>query len=87
MSACFQLLDKRDNQAIAFVRIDDLLCQHFGVDPDPVKWYHDWYNWIGVGLAFGASFDKLRKAYVNDETALSIINWMDMHYVANTWRE
>ena len=90
MPACFKLIDKTTNEPVEFVKIDEALCATFGVPVDPDKWYQDWYDGIGLCLASGATFDKIRDVY-NEEPPIieivEIIDWLSARYRADSWHE
>ncbi len=72
MPACFQLYPKGSNEPVILQRLDDEMCRHFGVEPDPDRWLGGWYDTIGFRFALGKSFDQIReqfKEYVAEEKA------------------
>ncbi len=59
MPACFQLIPKGASEPAKLALVDDAICAHFGVEPDPIKYYHGWYDAIGFRLAIGKSFSDI----------------------------
>jgi hypothetical protein len=53
MPACFQLYRKSDETKtpINLPTIDDEICAHFGVEPDLVRYYMEWFGIIGFDIA------------------------------------
>jgi hypothetical protein len=89
MPACFQLYRKTDTAAgpVKFSTIDDELCAHLGVPVHPTNYHCGWYSSIGLGLAMGNSWDRLREIFSDDSHQLAIINWMDANFTPNSWYE
>jgi len=98
MPNCFSLTRKSDKAAgpVSLSKIDEELCQHFGVQPDPVKYYEGWYNSIGLQLALGRDFQYMREFIqglfqkypeekVQLQHELDIINWFDQNSESDAW--
>lgn len=99
MPNCFQLIRKSDPQAgpVSLSLIDEEMCKHFGVTPDPVQYYCEWFNWIGFRLAMGRSLEYLR-GYFNgasdfgpkeddrmfDELS-KITKWLDENFTSDAF--
>lgn len=84
------VLTRKDNptgEPVKFATIDEEMCEHFGVTPDPVKYYRGWYDVIGEALAMGASFEKIRECFVtNDEqNGIAIVDFLDANFVSDAW--
>lgn len=97
MPNCFQLTRKGDTHPSPLVLIDDLMCEHFGVDPDPVKYYYGWYDCIGFRLAMGKTFAEIIEQfneYIAESRSseyyvvmIEIAKWLDANYTTDAWRE
>lgn len=90
MPAYLQLFPKGSNTPARFGQIDDAMCAHFGVTPDPNQYYRFWYDIEGFGLATGHSFDDMRARDEDappEESRRTIIDWLDEHYTSNAWTE
>ena len=98
MPDCFSLTRKGESEPASLTEIDDLLRIEFGEEPDEKRWLWGWYDTIGYGLALGRDWTQLRKQYAEDpdesertnmlrRRRLAIINWLDEHYVPNSWAE
>jgi hypothetical protein len=48
---CFTLQRKGSTENVNFSEVDNEICKHFGVTPDPKLYYKKWYVFIGLGLA------------------------------------
>ncbi len=83
MPNCFQL-SRPGVGPVALQTIDEEMCKHFEVPCDPVRWYREWYNIIGLGLACGKSFEQLRNILPQH---LDIIDWLDSQFTADAWVE
>lgn len=84
MPACFQLFPKGSTTPARFSDIDDAMCAHFGVNPDPDRYYRQWYDTEGFRLAIGHSLASQREE--SPERA-DIIDWLDANYSPESWYE
>lgn len=82
MAAYYTLTRKGEETPTNLVQIDEEMCAHFGVTPDVEKWYRNWENTIGLGIALGKNWDQLREIFQEDT---DIINWMEEHFISNSW--
>ena len=82
MPAYFTLTKKGETEPSAFIAIDEAMCAHFEVTPDPVKYYRAWYDIEGLGLAMGHDWNKLRE--INPNRA-DIIDWLEDNYTPDAW--
>lgn len=89
MPACFQLYRKEDPTAgaVRFVEVDDKMCAHFGAPVHESNYYENWYNEVGMGLAMGHTWDKLREIYHAYPRTLAIIDYLEDNYTTNCWYE
>lgn len=86
MPNCFTLTRKSDTEAgpVAFSTIDDEMCEHFGVKPDPKMYHRGWYDCIGLALACGQTWDKIRETFSG---MVPIVDWLESHFIPNAWAE
>lgn len=57
MAAYLSLRHKETGKLYAgsgLVVVDEMLCEHLGIKPDPEKWHMDWMNWVGFCIAYRA---------------------------------
>ena len=97
MPNCFQLTRKGDTHPSPLVLIDDLMCEHFNVDPDPVTYFCGWYDSIGLKLSLGQRFPEiidrykqLMRQYPDSRyyhEMLLIAEWLDANYTPDSWAE
>ncbi len=90
MPNCFQLL--RDNVPVTLNAIDEELCRHFGADCHPKRYYKDWHDIIGYGLAKGHTFDEIKNSltasgYDDALTLVQIAEWLESHFTVRSWVE
>ena len=86
MPSCFQLTKKGEQAPARLQTVDDEMRVAFGADPDPDKWFEQWYNTIGLGLAMGHDWVKLREIF--KETALvAVVDWLEANYTTDSWYE
>jgi hypothetical protein len=95
MPNCFSLTRKSNPEAgaVPLAQVDKEMCEHFNVPCNPVKYYQDWYNWLGYGFAMGRSFDDMR-AYIKEhdnpelmDHDLEIVDWMEANFTPDAWAE
>lgn len=90
MPNCFTLTHKGENKPSTFQDIDEAMCKFFGAPVHPDDWYRNWYNTVGIGLAVGNSWDKLREIFddLDDLDDLDdVIDWLELNYTADAWCE
>ena len=86
MPNCLTLTKKDAEEPLNFSKIDTELWLHFmGSEPkDNKKWYYEWYNIIGLGLAGGMSFEEIRK-HTMDPHIKEITIFLEDNYTSNAW--
>ena len=97
MPACVQYYRKGEKVAIVLADLDDELCAHLGVTPDPVKYVAGWFDFIGLFHALDKSHDEVRakiKKCIEDDPAytgyqqwLKILDYLEEHFTVNSWTE
>lgn len=53
MAASFCLVKIGETEPAVLQEVDNDMARAFGVEPDPVKWYRNWYNEVGFRLESG----------------------------------
>ena len=86
MPNCFQLISKKTQKPESFAVIDEELCKYLNVPVDAERYVYEWYDSIGLGLAFGHDFNKLREIFA-DTRLTPIIEYLDKHYTSDAWHE
>ena len=88
MPNCFQLKSIETGEPKNFIELDNEMCEHFGIEPNPERWLMNWYNFIGLALSVGKTFDEIRTYVHEDETPmLDIIDYIEQRYVPDAWYE
>ncbi len=88
MSACFSLMKKGESEPTHLHAVDEEMARAFGEEPDPVKWYKNWYNTIGLAIACGQDLDQMARECEQDMPSwTAIIRWLQANYEFNAWRE
>lgn len=90
MPACFQLLHKLTGDPVKFAELDDAICNHFGVTPDPKLYYRGWYDFIGEAVAFGKPMgsDELTAHVAKFAPGLlPTLAYIAERYTSDAWRE
>ena len=85
MPNCYQLTRKSESEPSTLVSVDEALCQHFGVEIHPKKWYLNWHNYVGLGLACGDDWTQLRKTWEGDKPMLDVIDFLEKNYESSAW--
>jgi hypothetical protein len=64
------------------------MCRWFGVIPDDVRYFRQWYDVIGFSLAMGNSMEQVKYhllyEYRNDEL-YAVAVWLDRHFTPKAW--
>jgi hypothetical protein len=64
MPNCFSLTRKGEKEPEKLTVIDERLWRELGKqEPDPEKWYFNWYNHIGLLLALGQGFMNISEKF------------------------
>jgi hypothetical protein len=83
MAAYLKLEDK--NTGVVFggndlLQVDADLCQAFGKAVDQEVWFRDWYACLGLALATGMEWPKLRGYYEDQPPVAEVIDYMANKY-------
>lgn len=84
MPACFRLIPIGTTTPAKLNDVDAAMAAHFGEPVDPHRWFGEWYNVEGLGLALGYSWDKMREQYPD---RAPIVDWLEANYTVDSWRE
>lgn len=103
MPVCFRLIRKGETEATPLSKIDNELCAALGVEPHPITYYAQWFDFIGIRLAIGQSFDeiiaRLEKGIkdadeAGDEGSMlhfrklyNAARWLSENFTPECWRE
>lgn len=99
MPVCFQLIDKGTGRPAILAEVDNRLCELFGAQPHPVKYFKSWYDVVGLRLAVGRTFPDIREEFISflkNETLeeknsdceyIAIISYLELYYDTKAWRE
>lgn len=99
MPNCFQLTRKSalHEGPVKFILIDEEMCKHFNLPCDPVQWHNGWYDYIGLCLALGDDWDKIRQGIREWEKdgsispyaahMIEICDWLEANFTPNAWVE
>lgn len=88
MPNCFQLINKKTGLLDNLQDIDNLLWINIG-KRKPLKniWYLDWYNYFGLDMAMGKSFDDIIDRNKDDNEFIEILEYLKENYNINAWAE
>ena len=88
MPNCFTLTKKGETEPTSLNDVDtDLWIKFNGGEPKGnTKWFARWYDFVGLGLSHGHSWDKLR-SYLDDDDPdnLALINYLEETYEVKAW--
>jgi hypothetical protein len=89
MPSCFSLTKRGDTEPSSLQYIDRVLCQSLDIPYSEDSWACGWYNFIGLSLAIGHSFEYLIDLCWKHEewNGLRIAAYLNEHYVSDSWRE
>ena len=82
MSAYFQLIPIGSTTPAKLHEVDAAMAAHFDEPVDPDRWFREWYHVVGLGLALGHSWDRLRELLPNQAP---IVDWLEANYTVDTW--
>lgn len=84
MPSCFALYDKATGEQQALQDVDKKICEYLDVPVDEENWVQNWYNTVGLSLAVGHSFEKIREFFPEKE---AVISFLQENYDVNSWKE
>lgn len=89
----FQL--HRDGEAVDLNQVDVEMCAHFGHPVSDTRYYQDWFNWLGRGLAMGRTKEEIvayaskfifrREEYPTLAGAQEIADWVEDNFQPTAW--
>ena len=98
MANSFSLTRKADTNKgpVSLRQVDEEICAHFNVVPQPHDYYHSWFDTIGFELTSGMSFaDIIRRchedmdarpdSYKYYKRKLEIAEYLDKHFISDRW--
>ena len=80
MPVCFELTPKGEELPVKLVEVDRKMCEAFNAPVHPDYWFQNWNNVIGLGLACGQTWERLREVNADDPEMVCIINWLEDRY-------
>lgn len=88
----YSLTQIGETEIESLVMVDEKMCANFNATPDPVHWYHNWESNIGLMLALGYSWGKVKEVCLDDgteygRTLAAITEWLEARYTVNAWAE
>lgn len=87
---CYQLFRVTDPTRIAPLVLQDVdteLCKAFNVPVDPIHWFRNWHNIIGLCLACGQTFQQIAADESWSDDTRELAAYMDRHYLVDAWAE
>ena len=87
MPNCFTLTSKANPEAgpVPFAQIDDEMRTHFDEPPDDKAYLGGWYDTIGLSLAMGHSWDKMREIF--SPGTCKLVDYLEERYTPDAWAE
>ena len=87
MPICFQLLDWQ-GEPVKLADLNACLWLHFtGSIPDDPVWFRNWYNRIGLHMAFGYSLNECKEYFKSDPQMVEVIDYIAQYYTPKSWYE
>ena len=84
MGVCVQFYKKGSNEPEKLSAVDNAICAHFGVEPDPKLWYQYWFDTVGFFLACGKDYDWIVREYPERQ---ALCKFLAENYEISNWRE
>ena len=83
----FKFVNKETGEADKFTDIDDRIRNHMGVGEDPVNFYEDWYDIIGLHASTGNDWAEIRRRFEaeNEDQLVEIIDFLSQRYDISAW--
>lgn len=89
MPSCFSLTRRGDKSPAILQEIDRDICQNLGFTYSEDQWAFNWYNFIGLALAIGHSFEYIIDLCWKHEDweSLRIAAYLNDNYSSDAWKE
>lgn len=93
MSVNVQFTGKSTGEVAAPHEVDEAICAHFGVRPDPKDYYKFWFTAIALPMAIGLRDedlrDQLRAGFKADRLyeLTEILEFIEDNYTIKSWRD
>ena len=87
MPSCFQLTLRGESEPMNLIKVDEMICSHFNAPVDADKWYENWYNEIGLGLAMGRTWEQIKDTYSKWPEVVAIADYLEATFTTNSWYE
>lgn len=86
MANFFTLTANGETKPAVFQDIDDRMREALGEPADPKHWLYEWYDTVGLGLAMGYDWEKMRtKIFHDSPELLRVIDWLEENYTPDSW--
>lgn len=84
-----QFIPKDGGQPINLAVLDNEICAHLGVRPDPHSYYLGWFSYVGFLLGIRKTFDMIREDAKGQEyeEMLPVIDFLEENYVPRMWAD
>lgn len=87
MPNCFTLTRKGEDKPTGFAAIDDEMCEALGVPCDEKEYYLSWYDIVGLQLALGWDWERIRADHQDWPEMLRVVDWLEANFVSDAWAE
>lgn len=64
----WQVKDK-NGKVVDPIVIDEQICKHLNITPDPVEYVDDWWDWVGMVLISGKTIQEYSQKIKTSDTA------------------
>ncbi len=87
MPNCFTLTKINEEDPTGLSSIDNELRHEFNEPDDNKNYLYSWFDTIGLGLACGNDWDKMKDVFKDDPDLLKVISYMETRYTYSAWYE
>lgn len=93
MPSCVQFKSRASSEIAMLAAVDESVCSHFHVDPDPERFYEGWFDTIGLLLAMdrrGVELrDEIRRVWGDDDSQMKLMlelaKFLEATYDIGSW--
>jgi hypothetical protein len=90
MANYIRFINKHTNEVEDFLTVDEKIAKHLNCPVDPEHWVYQWYNVIGLMLAYGKPITTIQETLLREEAdteLYQIATFIKNNYIVEAWSQ